>query len=109
MAGRNRTRERCMLCGRTQAGGSSCPALCPGCAATTNLPRLVTVAQLAALTPGLTEDKIRHYLKRRHENGLAQSGAIYAPHGTNSCYLHLDHFERWFAGLLEVPDSRVPL
>ena len=58
----------------------------------------MTVAQLAALVPGLTEPKVRNYLKFRRENGLDRAGVLYGPPGSPSIFIHLDRFERWFSG-----------
>ena len=94
---------RCMLCGASRDDSPN-PFLCRNCLGTTGLPRVVTVSQLAKLSPGLTEDKLRHYMKRKHENGLQQSGALYTPTSTNSVYIHLDRFEAWFRGEKEEKD-----
>jgi hypothetical protein len=90
-------RDTCVLCGRSTRA-SNAPNLCKRCCATTPLPRLVTVTQLAAVVPALTEHKIRHFLQRRGENGLEAARVLYVPKGTNSIYIHLDRFERWFSG-----------
>ena len=91
------SQETCLLCGRG-CTATSIPNICRRCTQTTALPRIVTVTQLAALTPGLTEHKIRHYLKYRKHNGLEEAGALYLPPATNSVFIHLDRFEGWFSG-----------